>query len=83
MVEHRGAWWGNPAVWAIDETEGKRVIRNAAREAGLDPDLDGEWIVGGSRTSRIGMEGTMRLAPLGRWNHVVSRDGSDGYPADS
>jgi hypothetical protein len=83
LVEHRGAWWGNPAVWAIDAAEGKRVIRNAAREAGLDPDMDGEWFVGSSRSPRIGMEGTMRLAPLGRWNHVVSRDGSDGYPSDS
>jgi hypothetical protein len=83
LVEHRKAWWGNPAVWAIDETEGKRIIRFAAGEAGLDPDLDGEWFVGSSRSPRIGMEGTMRLAALGRGNHVVSRDGSDGYPADS
>jgi hypothetical protein len=83
LVEHRGAWWGNPACWAVNETEGKRVIRNAAREAGLDPDMDGEWFVGSSRSPRFGMEGTMRLAKLGRWNHTVSRDGSDGYPADS
>ena len=46
LVQHKGAWWGTPAVWAIDAAEGKRVIRNAAREASLDPDLDGKWIGG-------------------------------------
>jgi len=78
LVEHRKAWWGNPAVWALNEEEGKRVLRFAGGEAGIDPDLDGEWFVGSSRSPRIGMKGRMRLARREGDYWVSSRDGSDG-----
>lgn len=79
IVQHKGAWWGTPQVWAASEEEGKRVIRFAAGEAGIDPDLDGEWIVGTSRSARHGMTGTMRMQHDldGLW--VTRRDGSDGW----
>lgn len=80
IVWHRGAWWGEPKVWAASEAEGKRVLRFAAGEAGIDPDLDGEWRVGSSRNPRYGQTGTMRLeTPRGtRW--VTRRDGPSGLP---
>lgn len=80
MVQHKGAWWGTPQVWASSEAEGKRVLRFAAGEAGINPDLDGEWIVGGSSSPRFGQSGTMRLQKPGGTYWVVRRDGSDGYP---
>lgn len=80
LVQHKGAWWGTPAVWAVNAAEGKRVIRNAAREAGIDPDLDGEWVVGGSSSSRYGMKGTMRLAEQWGEKWITSRDGPSGPP---
>ncbi len=78
VVGHKGAWWGTPQVWALNEEEGKRVLRFAGGEAGLDPDLDGEWFVGSSRSPRIGMKGRMRLARREGDYWVSSRDGSDG-----
>ena len=80
LVGHKGAWWGTPQVWALNEEEGKRVIRFAGGEAGIDPDLDGEWVVGSSSSPRIGMIGTMRLAKPNGEYYVSKRDGSDGYP---
>ena len=79
-VIHKGAWWGTPQVWTSTEEEGKRVIRFAAAEAGLDPDQTGEWEFGSSRSARYGMSGTMRLeAPNGiRW--VTRREGPSGVP---
>ena len=80
IVQHKGAWWGTPQVWAATEEEGKRVIRFAAGEAGIDPDLDGEWIVGSSSSSRYGMSGKMRLEkPRGEY-WVTRRDGPNGPP---
>ena len=80
-VIHKGAWWGTPQVWASTEEEGKRVIRRAGSEAGLDPDQTGEWIVSGSDSPRYGMSGTMRLeAPNGtRW--VTRREGPSSVPS--
>ena len=80
VVGHKGAWWGTPQVWALNEEEGKRVIRFAGGEAGIDPDLDGEWFVGSSRSARYGMTGTMRLAMQKGEYWVTSRDGASGHP---
>ena len=80
IVWHTGAWWGEPKVWAASEAEGKRVLRFAAAEAGLNPDLDGEWRVGSSRNPRYGQTGTMRLdQPRGAY-WVTRRDGPNGLP---
>jgi hypothetical protein len=75
-VRHQGAWWGNPQVWAESEGEGKRVIRHAAAEAGLDPDQVGRWAVSSSRSPRYGMSGTMRVALFEGFPWVASRDGA-------
>ena len=79
-VQHAGASWGTPQVWAATADEGKRVIRHAAGEAGLDPDQDGRWIVGGSRSARIGVSGTMRVDTKGGYYWITARDGSDQRP---
>ena len=76
-ISHRGAWWGNPQVWAESIEEGKRVIRFAGAEAGLDPDQVGRWEVGGSRSPRYGMPGTMRILRHKAFPWVASRDGAD------
>ena len=78
LVGHKGAWWGTPQVWALNEAEGKRILRFAGGEACIDPDLDGEWIVGSSSSPRFGMRGRMRLARRKGDYWVSSRDGSDG-----
>jgi len=75
-VIHKGAWWGTPQVWAESEEEGKRVIRHAATEAGLDPDQVGRWAVSSSRSPRYGMSGTMRVALFADFPWVASRDGA-------
>jgi len=79
-VQHAGASWGTPQVWASTADEGKRVIRHAAGEAGLDPDQDGRWIVGGSRSARVGVSGTMRVDTKGGYYWITARDGSDQRP---
>jgi hypothetical protein len=75
-VIHKGAWWGTPQVWASTPEEGKRVLRFAAGEAGLNPDQVGQWEVSGSRSPRYGMSGTMRIHPHKGFPWVASRDGS-------
>jgi len=75
-VRHKGAWWGDPQVWAESEDEGKRVIRHAAAEAGLDPDQVGGWAISSSRSPRYGMSGTMRVARFQGFPWVASRDGA-------
>ena len=79
-VRHTGAWWGNPQVWASTPEEGKRVIRFAGTEAGLDPDQTGEWAVSSSDSPRYGMPGTMRLEEANGLRWVTRRDGPDGVP---
>ena len=75
VVRHTGAWWGDPQVWASTEEEGRRVIRFAAAEAGIDPDKTGEWGVGSSRSPRYGMPGTMRVKQFEGFPWVAKRDG--------
>ncbi len=79
-VQHAGSSWGTPQIWAASADEGKRVIRHAAGEAGIDPDQNGRWIVGGSNSSRLGMPGTMRVSTRGGVYRITARDGSDGPP---
>jgi hypothetical protein len=75
-VRHTGSWWGDPQVWAESAEEGKRVIRHAAAEAGIDPDQTGRWAVSGSRSPRYGMSGTMRIHVHKGFPWVASRDGA-------
>jgi len=76
-VKHKGAWWGYPQVWAESIEEGKRVIRFAGAEAGIDPDQTGRWEISGSRAPRYGMPGTMRILQHKGFPWVASRDGAD------
>lgn len=78
-VIHKGAWWGTPQVWASSEEEGKRVIRFAAGEAGLDPDQTGEWKVSRSSSPRYGMSGTMKIQLYKGFPWISSRGGAS-YP---
>ena len=79
-VQHKGASWGTPQVWAATADEGKRVIRHAAGEAGLDPDSEGQWVISGSNSARVGVSGTMRVDTKGGYYWITARDGSDGRP---
>ena len=79
-VIHKGAWWGVPQVWAATADEGKRVIRHAAGEAGLDPDQVGGWTISGSDNPRYGMPGQMSVAEIDFGPWVTKRDGPSGMP---
>ena len=79
-VIHSGSSWGTPQVWAASESEGKRVIQHAAREAGIDPDQVGKWTVSSSDNARYGVPGTMRVDTTGGYYWITARDGSDGRP---
>ena len=80
VVKHLGASWGTPQVWAATADEGKRVIRHAAGEAGLDPDQVGRWSISGSRSPRLGVSDTMRVDTTGGYFWITSRDGSNNRP---
>ena len=80
VVKHLGAAWGTPQVWAVSADEGKRVIRHAAGEAGIDPDQVGRWEVGGSNSSRLGVSDTMRVDITGGYYWITARDGSSERP---
>jgi hypothetical protein len=77
IVWHEGAWWGSPKVWAESAEEGKRVIRHAATEAGLDPDQVGRWGLSSSNSPRYGMSGTMKILKREGFPWVASRQGPD------
>ena len=79
-VQHKDAWWGTPQCWAQNSEEGKRVIRFAGIEAGIDPDELGEWVISGSSDPRFGMPGTMRVAKVQGLEWVTSRQGPSGLP---
>lgn len=79
-VIHKGASWGTPQVWASTADEGKRVIRHAAGEAGLDPDQVGQWVISGSNSARVGVSGTMRVDTTGGYYWITDRDGPAGRP---
>jgi hypothetical protein len=79
-VQHRDTQLGAPQVWAASIDEGKRVIRHAAAEAGIDPDQAGRWEVSGSDNPRYGMPGTMRVNTKGGFYWITSRLGPDQRP---
>ena len=79
-VQHAGSSWGTPQCWASSVDEGKRVIRHAAGEAGIDPDQDGRWVISGSDSPRVGVPGTMRVNRAGGYYWITARDGSEGRP---
>ena len=80
IVQHKGAAWGTPQVWAASIDEGKRVIRHAGGEAGIDPDQVGEWRISGSNNPRYGMSGTMRVNTSGGYYWITERLESDNRP---
>jgi hypothetical protein len=80
VVSHLGSPWGTPKVWAATEDEGKRVIRHAAGEAGIDPDQVGRWRVSSSDSSRLGVSDTMTVDNEGGFWRITARDGADGRP---
>ena len=80
IVWHSGSSVGTPKVWAASADEGKRVIRHAFREAGVDPDQVGKWSVGGSDNPRYGVPGTMRVCTKGGYYWITERLGSDARP---
>tara|TARA_B100001094_G_scaffold199026_1_gene193107 strand:- start:1159 stop:2601 length:1443 start_codon:yes stop_codon:yes gene_type:complete len=79
-VQHKGASWGTPQCWASNADEGKRVIRFAGLEAGIDPDVTGEWVISGSTDPRYGQPGSMRVAQVQGLEWVTSRQGPSGLP---
>jgi hypothetical protein len=79
-VDHVGASWGSPQVWAATEDEGKRVIRHAGREAGIDPNQVGRWSARSSNSPRCGVSDTMRVDTTGGYYWITARDGSDQRP---
>jgi hypothetical protein len=79
-VQHKDSQLGSPQVWASSIDEGKRVIRHAAAEAGIDPDQVGRWSVGGSDNPRYGVPGTMRVNTKGGYYWITSRLGPDQRP---
>ena len=76
-VRHKGAWWGDPQVWAASPEEGQRVIRFAAAEAGIDPDQAGEWVISSSSAPRYGMSGTMKVQQNQGYPWVAKRSGAE------
>ena len=81
IVYHKGSAIGTPQVWASTVDEGKRVIRHACREAGLNPDQVGEWGVSGSNNPRYGVSHTVKLKAVdGVWK-ATARRGPSGTAA--
>lgn len=80
IVKHRGSSWGTVTVWAASADEGKRVIRHAAGEAGIDADQTGRWEISGSSSTRLGMPGKMKINTSGGYYWITARDGSDNRP---
>ena len=79
-VYHKGSAVGTPQVWASTADEGKRVLRHAFGEAGVDPDQTGEWGISGSDNPRYGVSLTVRVASIDGGHWVTSREGPDGLP---
>ena len=80
VVKHRGSSWGTVTVWAASSDEGKRVIRHAAGEAGIDADQTGRWEISGSTSTRLGMPGKMKVNTSGGYFWITARDGASARP---
>ena len=79
-VQHKDAWWGTPQVWAESAEEGKRVLRHAGSEAGINPDDEGRYVISGSTSPRYGQSGTMRICTKGGYYWITERLGSNNRP---
>lgn len=80
IVSHTGTPVGDPQVWAASESEGKRVLRHAFAEAGVDPDQSGEWRVSSTANPRFGVARRVKLKRIdGAWS-ATARRGSSGSP---
>ena len=79
-VIHTGSSCGTPSVWAANELEGKRVLRHAFAEAGIDPDQVGRWKTCSSDNARLGVPGEMSVDTTGGYYWITERDGSDARP---
>ncbi len=80
IVTHRGATWGVVQVWAVTADEGKRVIRHAGGEAGIDPDQVGRWEISSSRNPRYGVSLPVSLENIDNGPWITQRDGPSGPP---
>ena len=80
IVKHLGSSWGTVTVWASSIAEGKRVIRHAAGEAGIDADQVGRWEISSSTSTRLAMPGTMKVNQSGGYYWITARDGSNNRP---
>ncbi len=80
IVKHLESSWGTVVVWAASIAEGKRVIRHAAGEAGIDADQTGRWEISSSTSTRLGMPGRMKVNAKGGYYWITARDGSDNRP---
>lgn len=80
IVKHLGSSWGTVTVWAASADEGKRVIRHAAGEAGIDADSTGRWEISGSTSTRLGMPGKMKVNTSGGYFWITARDGASARP---
>ncbi len=80
IVKHLGSSWGTVTVWAASSAEGKRVIRHAAGEAGIDADQVGRWEISSSTSTRLGMPGSMKVNNAGGYYWITARDGSNARP---
>ena len=80
IVQHKDTWWGTPAVWAVSEEEGKRVLRHAGAEAGINPDQEGTWVISESSNPRFGVSALVKMKYLDGGPWVTQRFGSSGPP---
>jgi len=80
IVKHEGSAVGTPQVWAASVDEGKRVIRHAFGEAGLDPDQVGEWRVSSSDNPRYGVSRRVKLKTIDGCWMATARSGPSGWP---
>ncbi len=80
IVRHVGSSLGTLKVWAASPAEGQRVIFHAFAEAGVDPYQDGEWSIGSSNSSRLGMPGRMKIQTKGGYYWITARKGGDMRP---
>ena len=80
IVSHKGHSWGTPQVWAASQSEGKRVIQHAAREAGFDADQVGEWGISSSASPRYGVPAQMIVDTRKGYWWISNRDGAANRP---
>ena len=76
IVKHHDAWWGQIQVWALSEAEGKRVIRFAGVNAGINPDEEGTWKIQVATGSRNGRTGRMIIEDRGGQWGICARTGA-------